>query len=60
MATKRSTPSWSDVKTSLAEVDRAGLLRLLHDLYAANKDSQTFLQARLGLDDDVLKPYKVI
>jgi hypothetical protein len=60
MATKRTAPSWSDVKTSLAEFDRAGLLRLLQDLYAANKDSQTFLHARLGLGDDVLKPYKAL
>ncbi|MEF8722534.1 MAG: hypothetical protein V5B30_08030 [Candidatus Accumulibacter delftensis] len=60
MATKRTAPSWSNVKTSLAEVDRTGLLRLLQDLYAANKDSQTFLHARLGLGDDVLKPYKAL
>ncbi|EXI76987.1 MAG: hypothetical protein AW10_04112 [Candidatus Accumulibacter appositus] len=60
MATKKAAPSWSDVKTSLAEFDRAGLLRLLQDVYAANKDSQAFLHARLGLGDDVLKPYKAI
>jgi hypothetical protein len=60
MATKKTAPSWSDVKTRLAEFDRAGLLRLLQDVYAANKDSQAFLNARLGLGDDVLKPYKLI
>ncbi len=60
MATKKAAPSWSDVKTRLAEFDRAGLLRLLQDVYAANKDSQAFLHARLGLGDDVLKPYKLI
>jgi len=59
MVTKRSTPSWSDVKTRLADFDRAGLLGLLQDLYAANKDNQAFLHARLSLGDDVLKPYKV-
>ena len=58
MATKKSTPSWSDVKTKLVDFDRAGLLGLLQDLYAANKDNQTFLHTRLSLGDDVLKPYK--
>lgn len=60
MATKKNTPSWSDVKTKLVDVDRAGLLGLLQDLYAANKDNQAFLHARLSLGDDVLKPYKAI
>ena len=59
MATKKNTPSWSDVKTKLVDFDRAGLLGLLQDLYAANKDNQAFLHARLSLGDDVLKPYKV-
>lgn len=60
MATKKSTPTWSDVKTKLADFDRAGLLGLLQDLYAANKDNQIFLHTRLSLGDDVLKPYKII
>ena len=38
--------------------DRAGLLGLIQDLYAASKDNQAFLHARLHLGDDVLKPYK--
>ena len=59
MATKKNTPSWSDVKTRLVDFDRAGLLGLLQDLYAANKDNQAFVHARLSLGDDVLKPYKV-
>lgn len=59
MATKKNTPSWNDVKTKLVDFDRAGLLGLLQDLYAANKDNQAFLHARLNLGDDVLKPYKV-
>lgn len=58
MVTKKNSVSWSDVKTKLADFDRAGLLGLLQDLYAANKDNQTFLHARLNLGDDVLKPYK--
>ena len=59
MATKKNTPSWSEVKTKLVDFDRADLLGLLQDLYAANKDNQAFLHARLSLGDEVLKPYKV-
>jgi hypothetical protein len=58
MATKKTTQSWSDVKTKLTRFDRAGLLGLLQNLYAANKDNQAFLHARLSLGEDVLKPYK--
>jgi hypothetical protein len=35
-----------------------GLLGLVHDLYATNKDNQAFLHARFGLGGDVLRPYK--
>jgi hypothetical protein len=59
MKTKKNTPSWSDVKTRLADFDRAGLIGLVQDLYAASKDNQAFLHARFGLGADVLKPYKV-
>lgn len=58
MATKKTTPSWSDVKIKLADFDRAGLISLVQDLYVASKDNQTFLHARFGLGGDVLKPYK--
>ncbi|BBJ22104.1 AAA family ATPase [Candidatus Nitrotoga sp. AM1P] len=34
---------------ALSIFDRAGLLGLLQDLYAANKDNQTFLHARLSV-----------
>jgi hypothetical protein len=56
--TPKSAPSWSDVKTKLADFDRAGLLGLVQDLYAASKDNKAFLHARFGLGNDVLKPYK--
>jgi hypothetical protein len=55
---KKTTPTWSDVKATLAEFDRAGLLVLLQDLYASNKENQIFLHARLALSTDILKPYK--
>lgn len=59
MATKnKSNPTWGDVKTKLTDFDRAGLLSLVQDLYAVNKDNQAFLHARFGLGGDVLKPYK--
>lgn len=56
---EKSNPSWIDVKAKLADHDRAGLLGLVQDLYAASKDNQAFLHARFHLGDDVLKPYKV-
>lgn len=58
MATRKDMPSWSDVKPRLADVDRAGLLRLLQDLYAASKDNQAFLHARFAPGSDALKPFK--
>ena len=58
MASQRVNPSWIDIKAKLADFDRDGLLRLLQDLYAASKENQAFLRARLSLGDDVLKPYK--
>lgn len=55
---KRTTPTWSDVKTKLADFDRTGMLALVQDMYAASKENQTFLHARFGLGADTLKPYK--
>jgi hypothetical protein len=40
---------WSDFKTKLADFDRTGLLGLIQDMYAANRDDQTFLHACLNL-----------
>ncbi len=56
--TTKKKPSWTDLKRNLADLDRIALLGLVQDLYAANKDNQAFLNARFGLGDDVLKPYK--
>ena len=58
MASQKANPSWIDIKAKLADFDRDGLLRLLQDLYAASKENQAFLHARLSLGDNVLKPYK--
>jgi hypothetical protein len=58
MTPKKTSPGWSHVKAKLADFDRAGLVGLLQDLYAADKDNQAFLHARFALGDDPLKPYK--
>jgi hypothetical protein len=55
---KKVTPAWNDVKARLVEFDQVHILALLHDLYASSKESQLFLQTRLGLGSDILKPYK--
>ena len=54
----KSQPVWTDVKAKLADFDRAALLGLIQSLYAAHKENQTFLHARLGLAEDVLEAYK--
>jgi hypothetical protein len=54
----KSQPTWTDVKGKLATLDRAGLLSLVQDLYAAHKDNQLFLHTRFGLGEDALEPYK--
>lgn len=56
----KSRPTWVDVKGKLAGFDRDGLLHLMKDLYEADKNNQTFLHTRLGLGDDLLKPYKQV
>ena len=55
---KTASPTWIDVKAALLTFDRAGLHGLVQDLYAASKDNQAFLHARLGLGDDQLGHYK--
>ena len=55
---QKSQPTWTDVKAKLADFDRAALLGLIQSLYAAHKANQTFLNARFGLAEDVLEPYK--
>lgn len=54
----KHAPSWSDIKARLAEFDRAGLLGLVQDLYAASKENKAFLHTRFGLGGDVLASYK--
>lgn len=58
MTRSKSQPTWMDVKLTLAPLDRAGLLGLIHDLYTATTENRHFLHARLRLGKDVLQPYK--
>jgi hypothetical protein len=55
-----SQPTWTDVKAKLEGFDRLGLLGLIRDLYASDKDNRSFLHARFGLGQDVLAPYKEV
>ena len=57
-ASRKTAPTWSDVKTKLADFDRAGMLALVQDMYAASKENQSFMHARFGLGADTLTPYK--
>lgn len=54
----KRTAHWSEVKASLTGFARDDLLKLIQDLYAANKDNQAFLHTRFGLGGDALAPYK--
>ena len=54
----KEKPTWGDLKHRLTDLDRAALLDLIQDLYAASKNNQAFLHARFTLGEDVLEPYK--
>jgi hypothetical protein len=45
--TPKTNPSWSDVKTKLADFGRAGLLGLVQGLYASSKDNKAFLHGEV-------------
>jgi hypothetical protein len=57
---RKAAVSWNSVKAGLSGFDRTALLGLIQDLYAASKDNQAFLHARLNLGGDPLKPYKAV
>jgi hypothetical protein len=56
----KANPTWEEVKAELASFDRAALLAVLKDLYAASEGNRAFLHARFGLGQDPLQPYKKI
>lgn len=55
---KTASPTWNDVKSSLAKFDRSALVGLVQDMYRFSKDNQRFLHARFRIGADVLAPYK--
>ena len=59
MTIKKNMPTWTDVKAKLLTLDQIAMVKLVQDLYAANKDNQVFLHSRFGLGEDPLKPYQV-
>jgi hypothetical protein len=56
----KANPTWEEVKAKLAGFDRAALLAVLQDLYAAAEGNRAFLHARFALGQDPLQPYKKI
>jgi hypothetical protein len=58
MSTEKKKPTWNNLKKQLSGLDRKTLINLIKDLYTAGKDNQSFLNARFGLGEDVLDPYK--
>lgn len=61
-ATKPSKkkPTWSDVKSAIADFERPALIGLISDLYVYSTANKNFLHARFSLGSDSLKPYKKI
>ena len=59
MAKRRTgSPTWSDVKSAVLDLDQKHLLRLVADMYRFSKENQAFFHARFGVGDDLLAPYK--
>jgi hypothetical protein len=48
----KKKPTWTDLKSQLADLDRPVLLGLIQDLYAASKNNQVFLHARFDLGEE--------
>ncbi len=55
---KAKSPTWSNVKAAVINLDQKQLVRLVADLYRSSKENQAFLHARLSVGDDPLGPYK--
>jgi hypothetical protein len=56
----KKKPSWSDVKSAIADFERSSLVGLISDLYAYSTPNKNFLHARFSLGSDALRPYKKI
>ena len=56
--TKRHGPAWSDVKESIALLDKKELIELIASLYRVSGSNRDFLHARFSIGDDPIGPYK--
>lgn len=54
---KKSSPTWTDLKAKLAELDQKQLIQHIGDLYRLSRDNQEFLNARFGFLEDPLAPF---
>lgn len=55
---KQRGPTWSDVKSKVGGLDQKQLIQIVGDLYRLSKENQEFLNARFGVLDDPLAPFK--
>ena len=58
--TARQSPSWSDVKESIASLGTSELIQLIASLYKLSKGNRDFLHARFSIGDDPIAPYKKV
>jgi len=58
--TKSGSPSWSNVKKSIASLDTSELIRLIGSLYELSKGNRDFLHARFSIGADPIVPYKEV
>jgi hypothetical protein len=59
-AKKRKSPTWTDVKAMLVNLDQKQLLKLIADLYKFSDENKTFLHTRFSVGEDQLGSYKKI
>ena len=55
---KKKSATWADVKVSLDDMDRAGLIGVIRDLYEAGDINRRFLHARFVPATPVLEEYR--
>jgi hypothetical protein len=58
--TNRPGPAWSDVKESIAALDKKELIQLIASLYRLSGGNRDFLHARFSIGDDPIGPYKKV
>jgi hypothetical protein len=58
MRAQKKTVTWTQVRAKVSQLDRALLIDLVRDLYAAHKENRTFLHSRFAMEDDSLEAYK--